>query len=338
MAITTVDGVVAGMRPPETLFKTGATMEAVGQHHTFWYVAGRPGAASANAVGIQGRQCNPTNNTTGRIARVNPGSGNSYIARFGGTTALAGTLMLIDRLWENSGLSLTSTSLQPTTVAASNISVANPTTVTTAAHGQASGSTFYVTITGSNSTPSIDGTYLATYASSTTFTIPVNVTVQGTAGTVSFGIPARDRDGSYEGDNVMCAVEHSAAGGSGTPQITITYTNESGTGSKSGILAAANATPAAGTFEIIPLAAGDYGMRSIQGYTANATCTSGTCHLVMFRVIAIVDCSVPAAGRYIDAVTGGMARVYDDSVLQLLWLPSATTAVNFSGQYIETQG
>jgi hypothetical protein len=28
----------------------------------------------------------------------------------------------------------------------------------------------------------------------------------------------------------------------------------------------------------------------------------------------------------------------DGSVLQLVWFPSATTATNFIGQYIETQG
>ena len=41
-----------------------------------------------------------------------------------------------------------------------------------------------VTIAGSNSTPLIDGTYVATNVDATRFSIPVNVTVAGTAGTV----------------------------------------------------------------------------------------------------------------------------------------------------------
>jgi hypothetical protein len=45
-----------------------------------------------------------------------------------------------------------------------------------------------ITISGSNSTPSIDGTYVVTVTSLTQFTIPTTVTVAGTAGTIT-GMP-----------------------------------------------------------------------------------------------------------------------------------------------------
>jgi len=62
--------------------------------------------------------------------------------------------------------------------------VANPTVVTTAAaHNLETGN--IVTISGSNSTPIIDGTYTVTVISPTTFSVPVNVTVAGTAGSVT---------------------------------------------------------------------------------------------------------------------------------------------------------
>jgi hypothetical protein len=61
-------------------------------------------------------------------------------------------------------------------------SQANPTVVTCGVYVP-TGST--VTITGSNSTPLINGTYVATNVNSTSFSIPVNVTVAGTAGTVA---------------------------------------------------------------------------------------------------------------------------------------------------------
>lgn len=62
--------------------------------------------------------------------------------------------------------------------------IANPTVVTTsAAHGFLSGMT--VTFTGSNSTPSLNGTYSITVTDSTHFTVPVNCTVAGTAGTAT---------------------------------------------------------------------------------------------------------------------------------------------------------
>ncbi|HET9385919.1 MAG TPA: CHRD domain-containing protein [Gemmatimonadales bacterium] len=64
-------------------------------------------------------------------------------------------------------------------------SVANPTTITTAtAHGRAVGSTALMRIAGHvGSTPSLVGEHTATFTGTTTFTIPVNVTVGGTGGT-----------------------------------------------------------------------------------------------------------------------------------------------------------
>lgn len=60
------------------------------------------------------------------------------------------------------------------------ISVANPTQVTALAHGLQNGDTVY--IGGSNSTPSIDGSYTITYVDADNFTIPVNVTTAGDRG------------------------------------------------------------------------------------------------------------------------------------------------------------
>jgi hypothetical protein len=61
-------------------------------------------------------------------------------------------------------------------------------------------------------------------------------------------------------------------------------------------------------------------------------------HLVLFRVLAQVEVTSANIGNAIDVLTAGMPRIYDGSVLQLVWFPSATTATNFLGQYIETQG
>ena len=60
--------------------------------------------------------------------------------------------------------------------------VANPTVITTERHHLDTGDT--VTITGSNTTPTINGTHTVTVISPTTFSIPVNVTNAGTAGHV----------------------------------------------------------------------------------------------------------------------------------------------------------
>jgi energy-converting hydrogenase Eha subunit A len=61
-------------------------------------------------------------------------------------------------------------------------------------------------------------------------------------------------------------------------------------------------------------------------------------HLVLFRVIAQIEVTAANIGNAIDALTSGLPRIYDNSVLQFVWFPTATTATTITGQYIETQG
>ena len=119
--------------------------------------------------------------------------------------------------------------------------------------------------------------------------------------------------------------------------MTLTYTDQDGNTGATGIFTGV-ATPPVGTFEIFTLAAGDTGVRAPTSFIQSATRTSGTMHLVLFRQLAQIEVTAANIGNAIDALTSGMPRIYDDSVLQLVWFPSATTAVNLTGQYIETQG
>jgi hypothetical protein len=269
MAITTLDGVIAGMQIPKPFIKAGVTMAAAGamRGYTPWYVAGNPGAASANAAGVNGAAVSG-NAVAGQIPRTNPGAGNAYLARLGITASSAGVLWLIDRLWNNSGLTVTSTSAQAITPAT---------------------------------------------------------------------LPSRDGDGGTNGANVMAAIEWSGAGGAGTPTVTLTYTDQDGNTGATGTFTGV-ASPGVGTFEIFTLAAGDTGIRAPTSFIQSATRTSGTMHLVLFRLLAQVEVTSANIGNAIDAITSGMPRLYDGTVPQLLWFPSGTTATNFLGQYIETHG
>jgi hypothetical protein len=60
------------------------------------------------------------------------------------------------------------------------ISQANPTVITSAAHGLTTGDNIYIYDT--NSTPELEGTYIVTVLSSSTFSIGVDVTIAGTSG------------------------------------------------------------------------------------------------------------------------------------------------------------
>ena len=272
MAITTLDGAIAGFRAPQPFMKVGITMAAVAAQRAYtpWYAAGNPGASTATAVGVNGEAVTPAlGSTGGRILRTNPGGGvNAHLGRLAVNATSAGTLWLIDRVWQNSGLVVTSTTAQAITPAA---------------------------------------------------------------------LPARDGAGTTNGANIMAAIEWSAAGGAGAPTVTLTYTDQDGNTGATGTFTGV-ASPAAGTFEIFTLAAGDTGIRAPTSFIQSATRTSGTMHLVLFRVLAQVEVTATNIGNAIDALTSGLPRIYDDSVLQLVWFPTATTATTITGQYIETQG
>jgi hypothetical protein len=272
VAITTLDGAIAGMQVPQPFLKVGITMAANGTQrgHTHWYSAGNPGASVANAAGVNGQAVTPGLGTSvdGRIRRTNPVSGNAHLARLAVQSNTTGTLLLIDRLWQNSGLVVTSTGAQAISAAT---------------------------------------------------------------------LPARCGDGTSNGANVMAAIEWSATGGAGVPTVTLTYTDQDGNAGATGTFTAV-ASPPVGTFEIFTLAAGDTGIRAPTSFIQSATRTSGTMHLVLFRIIAQVEITAANIGNAIDVLTSGMPRLYDDSVLQFVWLQTGTTATTLAGQYIETQG
>ncbi len=268
MAITTLDAALAGMQPPRPYFKVGNTMPAVGaaRAYTHWYVAGAPGAATASVIGVNGEAMSG-NSVAGQIPRTNSAT-NSYLSRFSGFATQQGQLWLVDRLWQNSGLSTTLTTLQSITPVA---------------------------------------------------------------------IPARDNAGTTNGDGVFAAIEWSATGGAGTPTCTLTYTNQAGTGSRTATLTGLTA-PVTGTMEFFPLQAGDTGVRSIEGFQMSATRTSGTYHLVLFRLIATLEIVGANIGNSIDSLTGGFPRIYGSSVPQLIFWNSATGAATISGSYTESHG
>ena len=268
MAITTIDGAIAGMRPPEDILKVGATMEAIGVHHSLMYTSGRPGAAAANGQALAGAALT---SYAGQIPFVNPGSGNSYLARLAAQSSGAGVLLLCDRLWHNDTIAETTTTGQ-------------------------------------------------------------------TINSVAW--PARDRDGSTNGEGILVGLEVSTAttNAGAITNTTLTYTNQSGAGSKTATMASFPATAVAGTFVPFQLAAGDTGIRSIQTLTLGTSYGGGTIHLVAYRILARLELTAANIGNSVDVVSGGFVRMFDNTVPFLIWLPTATTAVTVGGQLIVTQG
>lgn len=268
MAITTLDGAVAGMRPPVDFVKAPTGTLVAGRPHSLLYLAGTPGAASAPATGLTG---NALTSYGGQLPFTNPsGSANTYLARFQAQAGQAGTLLLIDRLWHNSGIDVTSTAEQ-------------------------------------------------TFTSSTL-------------------IPARDANGAQVGDQVQAAVEVHSATGAGTPTLTLKYNNTAGSTMTGTNIAATVASSIAGTFYPIGLAAGDTGIQQAISLTLSATWTSGSIGVVLYRVIARLELSAGFTPNAIDALTGGFPRLYNNTVPQLVFIPSTTTSVNIMGNVVYSQG
>lgn len=275
MAITTLDGVIAGGQIPAPILKVGATTAAVGSQRAYtpWYANGNPGASVTNTAGVNGQAVTPALNTpvnviAGKIPRNNPASGNAHIGRFQAAASTAGTLWLVDRLWQNSGLSTTLTTAQAITAAA---------------------------------------------------------------------LLPRDGTGTTNGVGVFAGIEWAVAGGAGAPTVTLTYTSQDGTAGRTATFTGV-ASPPVGTVEIFSPTAANGGVRAPSQYQASATRTSGTMNLVLFRFIAPLNLSIANIPDAIDFVTGGGVKIHNDSVLQLLWFPTVTTATTIVGQYIETHG
>ena len=269
MAITTVDGLLAGLQPPVDFLKVGATMEAAGIFYTPFYVSGAPGAAVANGQALAGAALT---SYAGQLPFTNPVSGNTYLARLTASATTAGKLVLIDRLWHNDSIAETTTTGQ---------------TITSAT------------------------------------------------------LPARDRNGSTNGEGVMVAIEVSAAttNAGAVTNTTLTYTNSTNTGgTRTATISSFPATAVAGTFVPFQLQAGDTGVRSLGTLTLGTSYGGGTIHLVMYRVIAELALPTANVGAQIDAFTGGFPRLYDNSVPQLLFMPTATTATNITGSIVYAQG
>lgn len=269
MAITTLDQTLAGMQAPVSFYKVGTTMGAAGVLFNPWYSPGYPGAAaSPTATVIAGLALT---SYAGQLPFTNPGVGNSYLARFGAAASISGTLLLVDRLWHNGSIAITTTT---------------PQTVTSPA------------------------------------------------------FPARDAGGTTNGVGVFIGLEVYGTIGTGSPvtNTTISYTNSAGTAGQTGTIASVPTGATTGTFIPVELAAGDVGVRAIASLTLGTSYVSGTVGLVAYRVLGRVDLNLPNSGNAIDSLTGGFPRIFDNSVLHTLFLPSATTATKFYGSYTVTQG
>ena len=112
--------------------------------------------------------------------------------------------------------------------------------------------------------------------------VVTTTTAQGIT-TPAFG--ARDMRGSTNGDGFIAGllVTTATTQAGAVATITLNYTNSEGTAGRTGTMAAFPATAVLGTFVPFQLAAGDDGIRSIQGITLGTTLTAGAISLMVLK-------------------------------------------------------
>lgn len=140
------------------------------------------------------------------------------------------------------------------------------------------------------------------------------------------------------GSDVEAWMQVYAVMGAGSTAPTISYTDQDGNASNTGTLQGFATTAAVGRSFPFALAAGDTGVRSIQTYTNGATMTSGTFGLVLRRRIATIVIPTSNSGASLDALTGGLPDIPNDACLELLHVPSSTSAATLFGSLSLIQG
>lgn len=112
MAITTLDGVIAGAQWPRYFAKAITPTLVAGKPQSLWGLGGNPGAGAFDTT-LNGVTLSSTAAlVNGQIPFTDPVAGNTYLARLQAAATIGGTLLLCDRIWHNGGFTITSTTAQ----------------------------------------------------------------------------------------------------------------------------------------------------------------------------------------------------------------------------------
>ena len=144
----------------------------------------------------------------------------------------------------------------------------------------------------------------------------------------SIPFPARDRNGTSNGDGVYIAIHSYSSNGSGVDAL-ISYTNSVGVSGRAGNMIWQNISAQSGVFMPFSLAEGDLGVRSVQSVTLSAAAGSASLALVAFRPItSIFSYETNTLEQLGDAVSFAMPRLYDSSCLTLMYHGPSTITPN----------
>lgn len=153
-------------------------------------------------------------------------------------------------------------------------------------------------------------------------------------------LPARDVNGATNGEGCMIGLLFTAAATNAAviSGATVTYTNSDGTGSRTATLSAIvgsqiPATPVIGTLIWFNLAAGDKGVRSIEGITLGTSLVTGSVSLFIARDLANIGTSLVNV-QHTRKLSEPGVRLWNGTCMLHCVQASATTATFFNGEVV----
>lgn len=263
-----VDAGLAGVEL--TLYKVGTASEAVAINYVHAKDSGFPGAWVPGTPGVNGANldCSTTGGATtaGAPYLPNPASGGYYLTYGSVATTVIHSTWVLDPVWYNTGLVVTTTTAQAIT------------------------------------TPTF---------------------------------PARDNQGSTNGEGYQAGIYVTTAttNAGAVTTITLNYTNSDGTAGRTATMASFPATAVLGTFVPFQLAAGDRGIRSIQGITLGTTLTAGAISLVVYNTKGRWPVGIANVGTIYYPPQSPGVRLFNGTCLWLGYLSSATTATTSNASF-----
>lgn len=150
--------------------------------------------------------------------------------------------------------------------------------------------------------------------------------------------PALTRYTNGEGVEIW-AEQYAAMGAATAATITLQYTDQSGTTAQTATIAKAATAGANGVmYGPASLAAGDFGVRAVTGYSWSVTQTSGNWGLTLVKRLLTIPFPQVNVGAAVDAFSSGLREIADDACLAFIWVPTATTANTITGEFTIAKG
>lgn len=131
----------------------------------------------------------------------------------------------------------------------------------------------------------------------------------------------------------------SSAIGATAHNVTVQYTNQSGTSGRNTVSTAGVASMPANRMYQVPLQSGDTGVQTVQGLTLSASSgTAGNLWVLVMNRIASIGLAVPNVGKAADFAELAMPKIFDESCLLFVHQATATSSGIAMGQMSIIQG